>query len=349
MGRASWLECSTRPSAYAIVALVGDAPFYEYSAYLKSRYGSALRRIAVDAGFSCPNRSAGASGCAYCAGDGNRAAYQGDAAGRDRGRPDAMRAAVREQVLEGIARMSVSSRMCVSSRMRGAERFVLYFQAYTGTYAPPSLLEELYATGLSLGNFAELVVATRPDCVDGPVADLLASFKGRVAEVWVELGLQSSNDASLRRVGRGHGAGEFAAACALLRRRGVKTAAHVIFGLPGEGRAEMRESVRFAAAQGIDGIKFHDLQVPRTSALFSTALRGETVLISRQAYLNALAEAIELLPPWTVVMRLACELNSGDRALPLRPWDKASLKRDLARELERRGRAQGSAYVPGPA
>ncbi len=314
-----------------------DARFSEYSAYLRRKYGRPPGRVAVDAGFTCPNRLNGGGGCLYCGDEGSRAPYQDDpvAAPGARGRPSAAAAAA--QAARGLARLAG----------RGGPPPILYFQAFTGTFAPLDELRAVYDAGLAAGVFSAMAVATRPDCVDRDVAGLLASYIGRPGEVWVELGLQSSSSATLARIGRGHGPSDFARACGLLKDAGVKVAAHLILGLPGEGRAEILESARFVAGLGVDGVKFHDLRVPRFSRLGSRFPKGEYILLCRSAYLGLLADAIELLPPETLVMRLNCDIDDSRRLMPTRAWDKAALKRDLIRLLEERGTRQGSARPSG--
>lgn len=295
-----------------------------YSAWLRARYGCRVARVGVDGGFSCPNRRPdGTGGCSYCDTTGSRSPVLGSA--RD----------IEDQV----------DRAAAFARARyGAEALLLYFQAFTSTFAPADRLRELYDAALARDDFRGLIVSTRPDCLDGEKADLLASYAERGLNVWVELGLQSSNDATLERIGRGHTAGDFDAALRLLRARGVPVAAHVVFGLPGETESDMLATVGYLADRRVDGIKIHDLHIPFGSALYGQVLAGEFTLLSPLRHLDLCLRALELLPPLTVIQRLTTDTAADRRALPRKPIEKAGFYRLLEAELERRDSRQGRLF-----
>jgi radical SAM protein (TIGR01212 family) len=229
---------------------------------------------------------------------------------------------------------------------------MLYFQAYTSTNAPTRAIELSVDAAIAAleeiapGSLRGLSVSTRPDCIDADKAELLASYAGRGLEVWVELGLQSANDATLARIRRGHGLAEFLAARSLLEREGLRTAAHLILGLPGEGRADMQRTVEIVAGLGLEGVKFHDLHIARGSGLAAEYLAGELTLIHPLRLPGLLADCIELLPPSCEVMRLCSDAPGGERMAPPGPIDKTWLYRSVEAELEGRGTRQGS-NAPG--
>ena len=303
-----------------------DGRYNRYSAWLRKRYGCRTARVGVDGGFSCPNRRPdGTGGCAFCDSDGSRSPVLGDATG------------IGEQIDRSAAFM----------RGRyGARALLLYFQAYTSTYAPADRLRELYDAALARDDFRGLIVSTRPDCLDGEKADLLASYVVRGLDVWVEMGLQSSCDATLSRIGRGHTAADFDAALGLLRDREIPAAAHVIFGLPGETDAEMLGTIRYLAGRRIDGIKIHDLHIPYGCALYEPAREGKITLLSSERHLDLCVRALELLPPETLIQRLTTDTPASRRAFPEIPIEKASFYRSLEAELLRRDTYQGRLY-PG--
>lgn len=310
---------------------VSSTTYYSYSRYLKDRYGSAAYRVAVDAGFSCPNRLHGreSEGCSYCEVAGARAVYLDTAA------PDRLAA----QVERGIRFLR---------KRYGAEVLLLYFQAYTSTLGNPLELKALYDSCLSLAPFRELIVSTRPDEIDRERADLLASYRGADFDVWVELGLQSVHDATLRRVNRGHDSAAFFRAYRILEERGIKIAVHLIFGLPGEGRNEIMQSVRRVAALRPAGIKIHNLHIPRTAPLYAEYLNGELSVPSPARHAAYLAEALSLLPPETVVMRMTCDTPADRRAAPLQVPMKSLFYQDVIRRMEEKGWRQGSRYEGSP-
>lgn len=308
--------------------------FRSYSAYLREKYGQPVYRVAVDAGFSCPNRGAdrSAPGCLYCDEHGARAPYQTPARGFG---AQGSREDIRRQVEHGIAFLK---------RRYKARAYLLYFQAFSGTFAPVDRLKALYDFTLNLAPFRELIVSTRPDCVDEARAGLLASYISPDFDVWTELGLQSSHDTTLRRIRRGHTAADFSRAYGLLRKLGVKLAVHLIFGLPGEGLKEILETVRFVAGLEPEGVKIHNLHIPAGSPLFREYLRGEVSAPCAARHLDAVCRALELLPPDTVIMRLTCDTPAARLACPRNFPAKADFYAQVGRELEARGIRQGGRW-----
>lgn len=312
-------------------------PLASYAEYLRAKYGSPAYRVAVDAGFSCPNRGPdrGHPGCRYCDEHGARAPYLGEPGPGAAGLEERL-AAVRRQVGQAIPFLR---------RRYGAEHFLLYFQAFSGTHAPVAELERLYDAGLACGPFRELVIATRPDCVDQAKAALLGSYRQRGLEVWVELGLQSAGDATLKRIRRGHSVADFRQAFDLLRAQAVKLAVHLIFGLPGEGLPEILATARFVAALEPEGVKIHNLHVPVGSPLAAELRAGELTLPCSARHLEYVVRALELLPPQTLVMRLTCDTPRERLAAPLGFPPKAAFLRAVRGELARRGTWQGRLWL----
>jgi len=308
-------------------------PLASYAEYLRAKYGAPAYRVAVDAGFSCPNRGPDRlrPGCLYCDEHGARAPYLGE--------PGRGEVGMEERL--GEVRRQVGQAIPFLRRRYGAEHFLLYFQAFSGTHAPVAELARIYDAGLACGTFRELVVATRPDCVDVAKAELLGSYRQRGLEVWVELGLQSAGDATLRRIRRGHSVADFRQAFALLRAHAVKLAVHLIFGLPGEGLEEILDTVRFVAALEPEGVKIHNLHVPVGSPLATELRAGELAVPCASRHLDYVVRALELLPPRTLVMRLTCDTPRERLAAPLGFPPKAAFLRAVRGELARRGTWQG--------
>lgn len=304
----------------------GAPPYLTYSRYLRERHGCDVYRVAVDAGFTCPNRGPDRTrpGCSYCDADGSRAPYLAGCAG-----------SLERQVREGIA---------FYRRTRREAGFILYFQAYSNTNAPVETLRRLYDEGLALSEFRGMNVATRPDCLDEEKADLLASYAERGLEVWVELGLQTANDETLARIGRGHTAADFARAFDMLRRRRLKIAVHLIFGLPGEGRREIEQTMRNLARLRPDGVKIHNLHVPEGTSMAREYRRGELAVPGPERHLEYVIAAIELLPPETVIMRLTCDTPAEKLAAPRGFWSKERFLARLGAEMQARGARQGRRY-----
>jgi radical SAM protein (TIGR01212 family) len=330
-------------------------PFNNYSRYLRKRHGEPVYRIAVDAGFSCPNRGPdrSAPGCAYCDEWGSRAPYlsapvSANHEALDRGDRSASSS---DSASSDLGRRKAS----LSRQIQEAEAFLrtrhgpglrtLYFQAFSGTYGSASELRELYDHALAFHDFRELIVATRPDCINGRTADLLAEYRLPEREVWIELGLQSAHNSTLERVLRGHTVEQFRTAYRALKQRGLKVAAHVIFGLPGEAQEEILATVRYLAELKIDGLKIHNLHIPRGCALATELLSGELTVPCDHRHLLYTIRALELLPPETVIMRLTCDTPEHRLLMPRRFMPKARFYQELRELMLREQTWQGRLYL----
>ena len=301
-------------------------PFNNYSGYLIKKYGKKAFRVSVDIGLSCPNRKEGRSspGCIYCDGNGARATYLDKSV------------EIKEQVERGVKFLK---------KRYNAEIFLLYIQAFSGTFGETEELKEIYDYCLSLGDFREIIVSTRPDCIDEEKTDLLCSYKDRGLEVWVELGLQSSHERSLMRINRGHTVSDFEYAFNLLRSRGIKLITHLIFGLPEESEKDILDSVKYLADLKPEGIKLHNLHVPVDTPLFDEYLAGELSVPCGQRHISYLVKAIQLLPEDIVVMRVTCDTPDKRRAAPKRDLRKGEIYTLLAREMIKADAYQGGKYV----
>ncbi|NDY42815.1 TIGR01212 family radical SAM protein [Dissulfurirhabdus thermomarina] len=281
--------------------------------YLRRRFGERVQKVPLDAGLTCPNRDGtkGRAGCIYCdaRGSGTGAAREG--------------LGVAAQMRRGMER---------ARRRYGARRFIAYFQSFSNTYAPPARLEALYREALVGPEVVGLSIGTRPDCVDAERLSLVRRVAaGRMA--WMEYGLQSASDATLARIGRGHTVADFVRAVELSRRFGLPVCTHVIFGLPGEGPAEMEATVRLLAELRVEGVKFHQLYVLEGTALARDLAAGAYRPISREAYVAAVRRALELLPPATVVQRLWADPPRAGLLAPAWSLDRAGLRAELAAGL----------------
>ncbi|MDC7228069.1 MAG: TIGR01212 family radical SAM protein [Spirochaetales bacterium] len=286
-----------------------NEPFYSYGSYLKKKYGVPAFRVGIDAGFSCPNRKSGreSSGCTYCDAFGARAMYQ-----RTEG---ALSDDVDVNLKKDIVCQTEKAAGFLKKRYK-AEIFLLYFQAFSSTYGSTEHLKAVYDYALSLQDYSELIVSTRPDCLDREKVELLADYKKQGLDVWVELGLQSSNDATLKRVNRGHSVADFEKSYKLLQDYGIKTAVHLIFGLPGEGETEIMQTCRYTAGLNPEGVKFHNLHIPYNTPLYQDFLKGKADAPTTEEYLEWVIKAIQMMPESTVIMRLTCDSREDERAAP---------------------------------
>jgi hypothetical protein len=285
-----------------------------------------MRRIPIHAGFTCPTRDGtlGTRGCLYCDAGGSRAA---------RARPALP---IREQIAKGIEPIA---------RREPSARFIAYFQAFTNTYAPPEQLRATYEEALGDNRVAALAIGTRPDCLSEPVLDVLEALSRRTY-LWVEVGLQSACDATLRAVGRGHTVAQFAEAVERLRRRSLRFLAHVILGLPGDSRGDMMRSAELLNSVGAWGVKIHNLYINRESPIAEAWERGEIPVLGEDEYLDLLVEYLTRLSPAILVHRLVGETPRERLLAPQWCADKQTFLRELDRRFEQLGTWQGRQSGP---
>ncbi len=287
-----------------------------------NKHGERVHKIALDAGFTCPNRdgSKGIGGCTFC----NNKSF---APGARDNKP--------------VGAQFERARCRIGNRT-GARRFIAYFQAYTNTYAHVDELRALYDSALAESGVIGLSIGTRPDCVPPEVLDLLAEYQDRGHEVWLELGLQSAFDETLARVNRGHGFAEYEVAAKAARARGIPVCSHLIVGLPGETEAHFHHTLDRVLETGVDGLKLHPLHVVKHTKLAIEWKRGEYTPMSETDYLRIAADLIERTP-WEIVFHRVTGTASKDILLApdwcAKKWD---VLNGIARELERRGTRQGS-------
>lgn len=294
-----------------------------FSEELKRVFGCRVHRISVDAGFSCPNRdgTAGSGGCIYCGGKGSGA--HGIQSG----------VTVAKQIEAGKE---------VMTRKYKAKKFLAYFQAYSNTYAPVEELQRLYDEALAVADVVGLIVGTRPDCLPPETIALLGEY-ARKTYFWLELGLQSPLDRTLKLLGRGHDFASFAEAVRACKRQGIRVSAHVILGLPGETRDEMLGTTKILNDLGIDGVKIHLLHVMKETPLAELYTRGEVPLLERDEYVGLVCDFLERLRPEISIQRLTGDGGRDHLIAPLWSLQKFEVLNAIDFELERRGSRQGSA------
>lgn len=284
--------------------------------HLRARYGERVHKLALHAGFTCPNRDGtlGRGGCAFC----SVRSFSAE--------PEAPISAQLEQGRARIGR---------------ARRYLAYFQSYTNTYAEIDRLRALYAEALAGADVVGLCVGTRPDCVPDAVLDLLAEIREQGREVWLELGLQSAFDATLERVRRGHGFAAYADAATRARERGIAVCAHLIVGLPGERAEDSLVSAERALEAGADGLKLHPLMIVRGAALAAAHARGEVATLSLDAYAEVASELIRRTPAPIVFHRVCGTARPQTLIAPQWCARHLSAINRIAAELRARG-GQGS-------
>lgn len=297
--------------------------FHPLSVYFRRRFGHRVRKVPLDAGSSCPNRDGSISvgGCAFCN-------ERGSGTGR------APELSLAEQYLAGRERILART---------GGVRFLAYIQSFSNTYGSPGRLRRMLREIEGMPDLVGVAIGTRPDCLDEEKLDILqgAPFE----EIWLDLGLQSAHDRTLRSINRGHDAACFIRWARKAGERGVKVCAHVITGLPGETLADFEQTMAVVNSLPTSGIKFHNLYICRGTALERQWRDGGVELLSREESLRWLVRGLTLLRPDIVVHRLSGDPAPGELVAPDWAMDKAgyldAAKRLLAEEDTWQGKGLG--------
>jgi uncharacterized protein len=287
-----------------------------------TRYGERVHKVAIDAGFTCPNRdgSIGRGGCTFC----NNVSFS----------PNGRRPVpIGEQIENGRR---------VIRKRTGANKYIAYFQAYTNTYADVQELSSLYEAALQEPDVIGLSVGTRPDCVPDEVLRLLADYQRQGYEVWLELGLQSAHDATLDRVNRGHGFAEYEQAVMRARNLGLQVCTHLILGLPSETTAHHIESLERVLMLGVDGLKLHPLHVVKGTQLANEWRRGEYEPLTLERYIADVVELVSRTPREIIFHRLTGTAPSNVLLAPAWCSKKWQVLNRITHSLAQRHEQQGS-------
>jgi radical SAM protein (TIGR01212 family) len=290
---------------------------------LQARHGRRVHKVALNVGFTCPNRdgSKGRGGCTFCNNDSFAPERQPERS-------------ISDQIASGAQAVQ---------RITGARKLMAYFQAYTNTYADIDRLRRLYDEALEHPDVIGLSIGTRPDCVPLEVLDLLAGYRERGVDVWLELGLQSAFDETLAKVNRGHGFAEYAETTRQARARGLPVCTHLILGLPGENADHARQTLRQVLEVGTDGLKLHPLHVVKATMLAFQWKRGEYTPLRQADYVEQCIDLIAHTPPEVVFHRLTGTAAAEVLLAPAWCEHKWSVINAITQGLAARGLCQGSA------
>ena len=288
--------------------------YYSLNQYMKDTFGCKVYRIAINGGFTCPNRdgSIGTGGCLFCSEGGS-----GDFA-QDPG------LSITEQIEKGKER--------VSAKIQNG-KYIAYFQAFTNTYAPVERLRKLYTEALDHPDIVALSIATRPDCLPDDVLDLLKELN-QVKPIWVELGLQTIHERTAGYIRRGYPLSVYDKAVEELKKRGIEVITHVILGLPGETKQDMAETVRYVVDGGIKGIKLQLLHVLKGTDLEREYFEGRVKVMSEDEYIALVTDLIKMIPSDIVIHRMAGDGAKKDLIAPLWSADKKHVLNRLKQYLQ---------------
>jgi hypothetical protein len=297
--------------------------YNKFSRHLRQTFGQRVQKLPLDADFSCPNRDGTLSrqGCIYCG-------QSGSASPLLENLPS-----LRDQFECGKQTFTKKYPHC---------KFIIYFQAFTNTYAPTAQLRKLYDEVLSWDrkNIVGMAIGTRPDCVSNEVLDLLQGY-ARHYYFWLELGLQSHHEHTLQLINRGHTAAQFQDAVRRAKTRGLKICAHIILGLPGETRKEMLKTALFLNQQKVDAVKIHGLYILEKTPLARMYAQGTYTPLTFAEYIPLVCDFLERLSPSIIIQRLTGDPPADQLLAPQWMLDKLKALNAIEQELTRRDSRQG--------
>lgn len=291
------------------------------SGFLKSEYGTRVRKICIDGGFTCPNRDGkiGTGGCIYCS---------------ERGSGEHIK-------------MGVSIADQVQNALKDAldtDRFIAYFQNYTNTYAELEVLRRRYDAALIDERIVVLAIGTRPDCINEDVARLIAAYKEKV-DVWVELGLQTASDETAKIINRGYESAVYLQAVKILKKYGIRVVTHIMIGLPSEEEKELEATVNMLNEADPWGIKIHSVYVAEGTALAQMYRRGEYTAIDMDTYIKRAVYVLTHVNPNAVIHRLTGDCPRELLVAPEWNKEKNSVISGIVKKMDELGVNQGEYYT----
>ncbi|EEX34747.1 MULTISPECIES: TIGR01212 family radical SAM protein [Vibrio] len=261
---------------------------------LQRRYGERVHKLTLHGGFSCPNRDGtiGRGGCTFC----NVASFADE---------ETQTKSILEQLKDR------------AGEVHRAKKYLAYFQAYTSTYAEVQTLKSMYEQAIKAADIVGLCVGTRPDCVPDAVLELLSGYVREGFEIWLELGLQTANNDTLKRINRGHDFNCYASIAKRARALGIKVCTHLIVGLPKETHQDNIDTMRKVIDVGTDGIKLHSLHIVEGSTMAKAWKAGKLNAPSLQQYVDTASAMIRMTPPEIVFHRVSSAARRPTLLAPL--------------------------------
>ncbi len=282
------------------------------SQHYREKFGCKVYKLAIDGGFTCPNRdgSIGYGGCIFCSGAGS-----GDFAAHGTDIPSQLE----------------SAKAKVAFKNKGG-KYIAYFQSFTNTYGPVEKLEVIYRQAMAPEEIVGLSIATRPDCLSDETVDLLCKLN-QIKPVCVELGLQTIHEDTARYIRRGYETPVYFDAVKRLKAAGLEVVTHIILGFPGEDDAKMLETTRAAVHAGTDGIKFQLLHVLQGTDLAKDYLDGKFQCLTMEEYAAILKMCLSIVPKNVVIHRITGDGAKKDLIAPMWSADKKAVLRYLQEYL----------------
>jgi len=296
-------------------------PFHFFGDYLLNKYNCKVLKIPINANLSCPNRDGTLSrrGCIFCS-EGSATPIISDHS-------------------DILTQMDIAVQNL--KRQNSSTKFIAYFQAYTNTYGPVDNLKKLYNEALSFNRTIGLMVGTRPDCLSDTVLDLIASYKKRDFELWLEIGMQSIHNKSLEFLNRGHLNEATIDAVKRASTKGIPVCLHIILGIPGESWKDMMKTADKVSSLPVNGVKFHHMHIIKGTQFELMNKKNKIKLLSLDEYASIICDFIERLNPDTIIHRLFADREENTLIAPQWGLHKGTVTNKIFDEFNRRGTYQG--------
>lgn len=292
--------------------------YNDLSSYLKEKFGSRLLKLSIDGGFSCPNRKNGKKGCKFCSENGS-------------GEFTTRRKSITEQLNAQINFLKDKDKY---------NGYIAYFQSYTNTFLSVEELRKMYYEAINFPNVKVLSIATRADCFNEEIYNLLEELNEKI-EVWIELGLQSSNEKTRNSMNIGYSTETFENCVKRLKELNIKTIFHIIFGLPNETKEDYKNTIDYVNSKKPWGIKIHSLYIQNDCELYEEYLKNSFKVITWDEYIDALIMAIENLDKDIIIHRLTGDGDKEKLVAPLWSKDKIKTIGEISKILKQRNSYQG--------
>ncbi|AZV47205.1 TIGR01212 family radical SAM protein [Nautilia sp. PV-1] len=289
---------------------------YTFGKYLKKKFKTNVKKVPISIpGFTCPNidGTVARGGCVFCENESfspnfTKERFTLNLNSKENPLLQKQITALKEQFFNTVPLLK---------KYYGANKFIVYFQSFTNTYAPFETLKALYETALDFPDVIGLSIGTRTDSITDETLQYLEKLSKK-HEIWVEYGIQSSNDETLQKINRGHDFQNVKETIKKTKDLGLNVCGHLIFGLPGETQKVMLKSVDDTIELNIDSIKFHPLYVTENTLLALEYKKGNFTPIDEQTYIDTLVKSIKKLPGHISVQRM----TAGSENLLAPQWCK---------------------------
>ena len=295
-----------------------EVRYNHFNSWLKNKFGERTLKICIDGCFSCPNRdgTCGEGGCIFC---GERGSGE-----------NTKRISIPQQVQNHLS----------GYKGQRANKFIAYFQNFSNTYASVEVLKEKYDSALIDNRIVALAVATRPDCIDENIANLLATYSSKYY-VYVELGLQVASDDIGKLINRGYTTEQFVSAVNILKSHNIDVVVHIMVGLPNETEKDLKETIKLINNLKVMGIKVHSTYVIKNTKLCEMYNNKKYIPLTLENYVNAVSDIVSWLDPSIVICRISGDAPKNLLVVPEWNLHKKIIINSINKKLEENNIYQG--------